>query len=83
MQTAIKELLYKMGDDALILGHRNSEWTGIGPTLEEDIAFSSMAQDKLGHAWAAYTLLHEQFGEPLPDTLVFNEKPPIGTVVNW
>lgn len=74
MQAAIKELLYKMGDDALILGHRNSEWTGIGPTLEEDIAFSSMAQDKLGHAWAAYTLLHEHFGEPLPDALVFQRK---------
>jgi 1,2-phenylacetyl-CoA epoxidase catalytic subunit len=32
---AIKDLLYKMADDALIIGHRNSEWTGIGPMLEE------------------------------------------------
>ena len=71
MDAGIKDLLYKMGDDALILGHRSSEWTGIGPTLEEDIAFSSMAQDKLGHAWAAYTLLHEHFGEPSPDKIVF------------
>ncbi|HNL06062.1 MAG: phenylacetate-CoA oxygenase subunit PaaC [Chitinophagales bacterium] len=70
-QTAIKDLLYKMGDDALILGHRNSEWTGIGPTLEEDIAFSSMAQDKLGHALACYTILHEHLGEPNPDTITF------------
>ena len=46
--TAIKELLYKMADDLLIIGHRNSEWTGLGPILEEDIAFSSMAQDKIG-----------------------------------
>jgi 1,2-phenylacetyl-CoA epoxidase catalytic subunit len=38
----LKELLYKMADDQLILGHRNSEWTGFGPLLEEDIAFSSM-----------------------------------------
>ena len=38
----IKELLYKMADDLLVIGHRNSEWTGLGPILEEDIAFSSM-----------------------------------------
>jgi ring-1,2-phenylacetyl-CoA epoxidase subunit PaaC len=49
---AIKELLYKMADDLLIIGHRNSEWTGLGPILEEDISFSSMAQDKLGHSQA-------------------------------
>ncbi len=68
---AIKELLFKMADDALILGHRNSEWTGIGPTLEEDIAFSSMAQDKIGHAFQLYTILHEHFGEANPDILGF------------
>ena len=28
---AVKELLYKMADDLLIIGHRNSEWTGLGP----------------------------------------------------
>ena len=47
---ALKELLYKMADDQLIIGHRNSEWTGLGPILEEDIAFSSMAQDKIGQS---------------------------------
>lgn len=68
---AIRELLYKMADDQLIIGHRNSEWTGLGPILEEDIAFSSMAQDKLGHALALYTILHEQLGEEQPDTIAF------------
>lgn len=68
---AIKDLLYKMADDALIIGHRNSEWTGIGPMLEEDLAFSSMAQDKIGHALALYTILHEQLGEAHPDKLGF------------
>jgi ring-1,2-phenylacetyl-CoA epoxidase subunit PaaC len=67
---AVKELLYKIGDDQLILGHRNSEWTGVGPLLEEDIAFSSMAQDKIGHSLGMYTLLHE-LGESEPDTLAF------------
>jgi len=59
-----------MADDQLILGHRNSEWTGMGPLLEEDIAFSSMAQDKIGHSLALYTLLHE-LGEQDPDTVAF------------
>jgi len=72
---AVKELLYKMADDQLIIGHRNSEWTGIGPVLEEDIAFGSMAQDKVGHAYNFYQLLHEM-GEGDPDTIAFyrNEK---------
>ena len=69
-ELALKELLYKMADDQLILGHRNSEWTGLGPLLEEDIAFSSMAQDKIGHSLALYTLLHE-LGESDPDTVAF------------
>jgi ring-1,2-phenylacetyl-CoA epoxidase subunit PaaC len=68
---AIKELLFKMADDALIIGHRNSEWTGIGPMLEEDLAFSSMAQDKVGHAHALYSILHEVLGEKDPDLLAF------------
>ena len=67
---AIKELIYKMADDQLILGHRNSEWTGMGPLLEEDIAFSSMAQDKIGQSLALYNILHEM-GEQDPDTVAF------------
>lgn len=69
-EIALKELLYKMADDQLILGHRNSEWTGMGPLLEEDIAFSSMAQDKVGQSLALYTLLN-QLGESDPDTIAF------------
>ena len=67
---ALKELLYAMADNLLVLGHRNSEWTGMGPLLEEDIAFSSMAQDKVGQSLALYTLLH-QLGEQDPDTVAF------------
>ena len=64
---ALKDLLFRMADDALTIAHRNSEWTGLGPMLEEDIAFCSIAQDKMGHALALYELLHE-LGEPEPDT---------------
>jgi ring-1,2-phenylacetyl-CoA epoxidase subunit PaaC len=66
----LKDLLYRMADDLLILGHRNSEWTGLGPILEEDIAFSSMAQDKVGQSLALYEILHE-LGESDPDTVAF------------
>lgn len=68
--TALKDLLYKMADDQLIIGHRNSEWTGLGPVLEEDIAFSSMAQDKIGQSYQLYNLLQE-LGESDPDTVAF------------
>lgn len=71
-QAAVKEFLYKMADDQLVIGHRNSEWTGIGPIIEEDIAFSSMAQDKIGHAWNMYQILNEVLGEADPDTLGFH-----------
>jgi ring-1,2-phenylacetyl-CoA epoxidase subunit PaaC len=67
---ALKDLLYKIADDQLILGHRNSEWTGFGPLLEEDIAFSSMAQDKIGQSYAIYQILHS-LGEKDPDTIAF------------
>jgi ring-1,2-phenylacetyl-CoA epoxidase subunit PaaC len=50
-------LLTALGDDELVLGHRHSEWTGFAPHLEEDVAFSSIAQDELGHATAYYSLL--------------------------
>ena len=69
-EIALKELLYKIADDLLILGHRNSEWTGFGPLLEEDIAFSSMAQDKVGQSHALYKMLHD-LGEQEPDTVAF------------
>ena len=67
---ALKELLYKMADDQLILGHRNSEWTGFGPILEEDIAFSSMAQDKIGQSQQLFKILNG-LGESDPDTIAF------------
>ncbi|AIZ64223.1 phenylacetate-CoA oxygenase [Hymenobacter sp. DG25B] len=74
-QAALKDLLYRLADDQLILGHRNSEWNGLGPILEEDIAFSSMAQDKLGHSLQLYLLLN-QLGEAEPDTVAFTRNAP-------
>lgn len=74
-KSAVIDLLYRMADDEIVIGHRNSEWTGHGPLLEADIAFSSMAQDEMGHARTYYQLLHE-LGEADPDTLAFGRKAP-------
>lgn len=70
IREAVVHLLYRLADDELVIGHRNSEWTGHGPVLEADIAFSSMAQDEIGHAQAYYRMLHE-LGEADADTLAF------------
>jgi ring-1,2-phenylacetyl-CoA epoxidase subunit PaaC len=53
-----RELL-GLADDELIVGWRDSEWTGIAPLLEEDVAFSSIAQNEIGHARAVYQLLSD------------------------
>ena len=54
---ALAELLLTMADDEFVSGFMDSEWTGIAPLLEEDIAVSSISQDELGHARALYQLL--------------------------
>ncbi|HYM83798.1 MAG TPA: Phenylacetic acid catabolic protein, partial [Candidatus Dormibacteraeota bacterium] len=51
---ALALLLLSMADDEFVIGFSDSEWTGIAPLLEEDVAMSSLAQDELGHARALY-----------------------------
>jgi ring-1,2-phenylacetyl-CoA epoxidase subunit PaaC len=64
-----RELL-GLADDELIIGWRDSEWTGIAPLLEEDVAFSSIAQNEIGHARALYELLSDD-----ADALAFDRAP--------
>jgi ring-1,2-phenylacetyl-CoA epoxidase subunit PaaC len=68
------ELLLSIADDELILGWRNSEWTGIAPFLEEDVAFSSIAQNEIGHARALYELAAAELGTTA-DELAFDRPP--------
>jgi ring-1,2-phenylacetyl-CoA epoxidase subunit PaaC len=68
------DLLLSIADDELILGWRNSEWTGIAPFLEEDVAFSSIAQNEIGHARALYELAAAELGTTA-DELAFDRKP--------
>lgn len=56
-RNALSLLLLSMADDEFVIGFGDSEWTGIAPLLEEDVAMSSIAQDELGHAKALYELL--------------------------
>ena len=68
----MNELLLGLADDELIVGWRDSEWTGIAPMLEEDVAFSSIAQNEIGHARAVYQLLTDDadalaFDRPLDE----------------
>jgi ring-1,2-phenylacetyl-CoA epoxidase subunit PaaC len=57
VRDALAELLLTMADDEFVSGFTDSEWTGIAPLLEEDVAISSISQDELGHARALYQLL--------------------------
>jgi ring-1,2-phenylacetyl-CoA epoxidase subunit PaaC len=66
--------LLEIADDELILGWRDSEWTGIAPMLEEDVAFSSIAQNEIGHARALYELVAHGQGKTA-DELAFDRSP--------
>jgi ring-1,2-phenylacetyl-CoA epoxidase subunit PaaC len=73
MNTPTDHLL-QIADDELVLGWRNSEWTGIAPFLEEDVAFSSIAQNEVGHARALYELAARELGTTA-DELAFDRAP--------
>jgi ring-1,2-phenylacetyl-CoA epoxidase subunit PaaC len=65
-----EQVLLGLADDELVIGWRDSEWTGIAPMLEEDVAFSSIAQNEIGHARAVYELLTDD-----ADALAFDRPP--------
>ena len=74
----LHEYILSIADDELILGHRDSEWCGHAPILEEDIAFANLALDEIGHANLWYGLLAEiDAQDPLtyPDQLVYFRGP--------
>lgn len=76
-QTPLSEYLIALADDELILGHRDSEWTGHAPILEEDIAFANIALDEIGHARLWYELAADQLGADksrYPDQAVYFRK---------
>ena len=72
--TSLVNLVTALADDELVLGHRHSEWTGYAPHLEEDVAFSSIAQDEIGHAAAYYSLVAKMTGDDT-DRLALGREP--------
>lgn len=75
---ALHDYLITMADDELILGHRDSEWCGHAPILEEDIAFANIALDEIGHSAIWYSLAAEIAGEDpdaYPDQKIFFRDP--------
>lgn len=62
LKQPLVELLLSVADDKFILGHQSADWTGLGPILEEDIAFSALAQDDLAHASELYRFIAELTG---------------------
>ncbi|MGO4887686.1 1,2-phenylacetyl-CoA epoxidase subunit PaaC [Anaerobacillus sp. MEB173] len=71
---ALIELLYQLADDDFLTSYRGSEWLGLAPHIEEDVAFSSITQDKMGHATLFYQLL-EELGEGHADQLAHARQP--------
>jgi len=73
---ALAGLLLSMADDEFVIGFSDSEWTGIAPILEEDVAMSSIAQDELGHARAIYELLAGFLGDGRDaDAIAYDREP--------
>ncbi len=53
----IREFILAFADDEHLMGQQHTEWIGVTPFLEEDLAFASIGQDELGHAALLYELL--------------------------
>lgn len=69
----LTELLYQLADDDFLISYRGSEWLGLAPHIEEDVAFSSITQNTMGHAAMYYELL-EELGEGKADDLAHGRK---------
>jgi ring-1,2-phenylacetyl-CoA epoxidase subunit PaaC len=67
--------LLRRADDALVLGHRLSEWTGHAPLLEEELALANIALDLIGQARALYTQAGELTGHTEDDLAYLRDAP--------
>ena len=63
MHSTLHLFTLALADDALVLGHRLSEWCGHAPSLEEDIALSNLGLDLIGQARLFYAYAGELEGK--------------------
>ncbi len=66
----VREFLLAFADDEHLIGQQHTEWIGVAPFLEEDLAFSSIGQDELGHAALLYELVLELDGVESSDETI-------------
>ncbi len=71
----IIDLLKQLADDDYLFSFRSSEWLGLAPHIEEDVASSSITQDMMGHASMYYELLGSINGEDADRLAHFREAP--------
>ncbi|HEX6656914.1 MAG TPA: 1,2-phenylacetyl-CoA epoxidase subunit PaaC, partial [Ilumatobacter sp.] len=77
---AERAVLLAFADDEHLMGQRHTEWIGVAPFLEEDLAFASIGQDELGHAAMLYELVISDLSGDTPsaaavDALAFRREP--------
>ncbi|GER89460.1 hypothetical protein KDW_36220 [Dictyobacter vulcani] len=73
LRQPLSNMLLALADDEFILGYWDSEWTGVAPMLEEDVACSSIAQDEIGHARLFYQEVAALTGVS-PDDIAYGRK---------
>lgn len=72
---AAAAVVLALADDELLTGQRHSEWLGLSPFLEEDLAYASIAQDELGHARALYAIVWPDLEAHERDAMVVRRRP--------
>ncbi|HEX3992565.1 MAG TPA: 1,2-phenylacetyl-CoA epoxidase subunit PaaC [Acetobacteraceae bacterium] len=75
VETPVVQSYLALADDALVLGHRTSEWTGHAPLLEEELALANIALDLIGQARMLYQAAGELTGHS-EDELAYLRDPP-------
>lgn len=69
LTTPLARLVLAVADDELVTGHRTQHWTGVAPSLEADLAFSTIAQDEVNHADTLYSLLVDRDADDARDRI--------------
>jgi ring-1,2-phenylacetyl-CoA epoxidase subunit PaaC len=82
LSPAARDVVLALADDEICLGHWYATWIGLGPFLEEDLAFTSIGQDELGHARALLALVEPAAGALDVDALAFG-RPAAGYRCAW